>query len=70
MYKICIKYANEYAEYVNEFAKNMQNMQNMQTHFPICRMCVKPNYAKHVVYAKYATNMQINICCGLEFQPT
>ncbi len=50
MQKICTKYA----EYVNKQVQKMQNMQNMQNHFPICRICVKPKFAKHVVYAKYA----------------
>ncbi len=36
-------------------------MQNMQNHFQICRICVKPKIAKHIVYAKYVMNMQINM---------
>ncbi len=38
MYKICNKYANKYAEYVNKYVKNMQNMQlkNMQNMHSTC----------------------------------
>ncbi len=48
------EYANKYAEYVHKCVKKMQNVQNMQNHFPICKICVKPKFAKNVVYAKYA----------------
>ncbi len=55
--KICNKYANIYAEYVNKYATNMQNMQN---NFPICRICNEQN-VKHVVYAKYPWDFLFSI---------
>ncbi len=61
MYKICNKYADKYAEYVHKYAKKSRICQICKIIFPICRICVEPRFAKHAVYAKYATNMQINM---------